>query len=82
MNIPFNNDWLFTEDFDGGFENAVTVRLPHTSGEIPYNYIDCTAYQMVCGYRKRFHAPEDCRGFVCCHLDTCCGSIFKFCCSN
>lgn len=62
MNIPFNNGWLFTEDFDGGFENAVTVRLPHTAKEIPYNYIDCTAYQMVCGYRKRFHAPEDWRG--------------------
>ena len=62
MNIPFNNGWLFTEDFDGGFENAVTVRLPHTAKEIPYNYIDCTDYQMVCGYRKRFHAPEDWRG--------------------
>ena len=62
MNIPFNNDWLFTEDFDGGFENAATVRLPHTAKEIPYNYIDCTVYQMVCGYRKRFHAPEDWRG--------------------
>ena len=62
MNIPFNNDWLFTEDFDGGFENAAAVRLPHTAKEIPYNYIDCTAYQMVCGYRKRFHAPEDWRG--------------------
>ena len=62
MNIPFNNGWLFTEDFDGGFENAVAVRLPHTAKEIPYNYIDCTDYQMVCGYRKRFHAPEDWRG--------------------
>ena len=62
MNIPFNNDWLFTEDFDGGFENAATVRLPHTAKEIPYNYIDCTVYQMVCGYRKHFHAPEDWRG--------------------
>ena len=62
MNIPFNNGWLFTEDFDGGFENAVAVRLPHTAKEIPYNYADCTAYQMVCGYRKRFHAPEDWRG--------------------
>lgn len=62
MNIPFNNGWLFTEDFDGGFENAVTVRLPHTAKEIPYNYIDCTAYQMVCGYRKHFHATEDWRG--------------------
>lgn len=62
MNIPFNNGWLFTEDFDGGFENAVTVRLPHTAKEIPYNYIDCTVYQMVCGYRKHFHATEDWRG--------------------
>lgn len=62
MNIPFNNGWLFTEDFDNGFENAAAVRLPHTVKEIPYNYIDCKAYQMVCGYRKRFEAPEGWRG--------------------
>lgn len=62
MNIPFNNGWLFTKDFDSGFDDAVIVRLPHTACEIPYNYIDCTDYQMVCGYRKRFFAPEEWSG--------------------
>lgn len=62
MNIPFNDGWLFTEDFDLGFQNAAPVRLPHTAKEIPYNYIDCKTYQMICGYRKRFDAPQDWRG--------------------
>lgn len=62
MNIAFNNDWLFTEDYDSGFDNAVSVRLPHTAKEIPYNYIDCRDYQMVCGYRKVFTASEDWQG--------------------
>ena len=59
MDIAFNNDWLFTENFDAGFDEAVSVRLPHTAKEIPYNYINCRDYQMVCGYRKIFTAPGD-----------------------
>lgn len=62
MNIAFNNDWLFTENFDAGFDEAVSVRLPHTAKEIPYNYINCRDYQMVCGYRKIFTAPGDWQG--------------------
>lgn len=62
MDIAFNNDWLFTENFDAGFDEAVSVRLPHTAKEIPYNYINCRDYQMVCGYRKIFTAPGDWRG--------------------
>lgn len=58
MDISFNNGWLFTESFEQGFDNASSVRLPHTAREIPYNYIDCADYQMVCGYRKSFFAPE------------------------
>ena len=50
MDIAFNNGWLFTEDYDAGFDKASSVRLPHTAREIPYNYIDCRDYQMVCGY--------------------------------
>ena len=57
MDIAFNNGWLFTEDYDAGFDKASSVRLPHTAREIPYNYIDCHDYQMVCGYRKSFTAP-------------------------
>ena len=41
MTIPFNNDWLFTCDYDAGFDNAERIRLPHTVREISYNYIDC-----------------------------------------
>lgn len=62
MDIAFNNDWLFTEDFDAGFDKAVSVRLPHTAKEIPYNYINCRDYQMVCGYRKVFTAPAEWQG--------------------
>lgn len=62
MDIAFNNDWLFTENFDAGFDEAVSVRLPHTAKEIPYNYINCRDYQMLCGYRKIFTAPGDWQG--------------------
>jgi len=62
MDIAFNDGWLFTEDFDSGFHNAVSVRLPHTAKEIPYNYIDCSDYQMVCGYKKMLFAQEEWRG--------------------
>ena len=62
MDIAFNNDWLFTESYDAGFDNAVKVRLPHTCREIPYNYIRCEDYQMVCGYKKSFYAPAEWRG--------------------
>ena len=30
MDIAFNNGWLFTEDFEKGFDGAQEVRLPHT----------------------------------------------------
>lgn len=62
MDISFNNGWLFTEDYDSGFDNAKSVRLPHTAKEIPYNYIDCKDYQMLCGYRKAFTAPAEWEG--------------------
>lgn len=62
MDIAFNNGWLFTEDYDAGFDKASSVRLPHTAREIPYNYIDCRDYQMVCGYRKSFTAPSEWQG--------------------
>ncbi len=62
MTIPFNNDWLFTFDYDAGFDNAESVRLPHTVREIPYNYIDCKDYQMLCGYKKSFFAPDEWQG--------------------
>lgn len=65
MDIAFNNGWLFTEDFDSGFDGALSVRLPHTAKQIPYNYIDCRDYQIVCGYRKCFDAPAEWQGKRC-----------------
>ena len=62
MNIPFNDDWRFTPDFEKGFSDAESVRLPHTVCEIPYNYCDASEYQMVCGYEKSFFVPEDWSG--------------------
>ena len=62
MDIAFNNGWLFTADYDSGFDGAAAVRLPHTAKEIPYNYIDCRDYQTVCGYRKVFTAPAEWQG--------------------
>lgn len=62
MTVSFNNDWLFTESYDAGFENAKSVRLPHTVREIPYNYIDCKDYQMLCGYQKSFFVPDAWQG--------------------
>ena len=62
MDIAFNNNWLFTEDFEKGFDDAKTVRLPHTVKEIPYNYADPAEYQMLCGYKKEFEISEDYRG--------------------
>lgn len=59
MNIPFNDSWKFAFNYDDGFMNAPTVRLPHTAKELPYNYADCTDYQTVCGYEKSFFAPSD-----------------------
>lgn len=62
MDIPFNNAWLFTEDFDKGFDKAVCVRLPHSVKEIPYNYADPKCYQLLCGYQKEFDIEESLRG--------------------
>lgn len=59
MDIAFNDGWLFTEDYNSGFNNAVSVRLPHTTKELGYNYINCEDYQMLCGYKKVFFAESD-----------------------
>ena len=62
MDIAFNNGWLFTEDFEKGFDGAQEVRLPHTVKELPYNYADPADYQMLCGYKKTFEVSGDMRG--------------------
>ncbi len=65
--VDLNRDWEFTEDF-ADFGAAVTVSLPHTCRETPYDYFDESVYQMVCGYRKRIVVPDEWAGkrvFLC-----------------
>ncbi len=56
--LSFCNDWEFTPqwrpEFAAGEGMGEQIRLPHNVKEIPLHYADHTAYQMVCGYRKRF----------------------------
>lgn len=63
--IAFNDGWLFNKSWKDGMENAdyddssfEHVRIPHSVIEIPYNYIDENAYQMISCYRKKFAAAE------------------------
>ena len=60
------NGWEFTESwFDGFAEGEGTgtpVRLPHTVKETPQHYADHTAYQMVCGYRKKLELGQELAG--------------------
>ena len=64
--ISLCNDWTFTEQWSEDFLNGRTegrpVRLPHTVREIPLHYAGPEYYEMVCGYRRRLHIPEACRG--------------------
>ena len=56
--IYINNGWKFTPEWTEGFgrgesvSGVETVRLPHTTREVPYDYFDENIYQMLCGYRK------------------------------
>ena len=67
--LYWNNDWKFAETWEEAMKEAVypenemeDVRLPHTCKELPYHYFDEHAYQMLCGYRRHFMAPEAWRG--------------------
>ena len=65
--IYINHDWLFTPQFSesllgAGMEGLETIRLPHTCKELPYHYFSEREYQMVCGYRKVLHVPEEWKG--------------------
>ena len=60
------NNWEFTEVWTDGFASGEgsgeIVRLPHTVKELPQHYADHTAYQMVCGYRRRLDIGEEYAG--------------------
>lgn len=67
--IYLNEGWKFTEEYsddlllcgihDSGLKD---VRLPHTCKELPYNYFDENDYQMISGYRRIIHVPEEWAG--------------------
>ena len=59
MLLSLCNNWEFTPHWEDGFDKAFSVRLPHTVQELPLHYIDHTAYQMICGYRRTLEIPAD-----------------------
>ena len=65
MRIDLNKNWSFTEHFTDEFlqgqlpPDAVTVDLPHTCKQTPFDYFDESEYQMVCGYRKTVPVPQE-----------------------
>lgn len=62
--LYWNDNWKYLEKYrdDSTWENACTVRLPHTTKETPYHYFDEKVYQTLCAYRKTFYAQEAWRG--------------------
>ncbi len=64
--ISLCNHWEFTpewsEAFAAGEGTAEAVRLPHTVKEISLHYADHTAYQMVCGYRRKLELGKELEG--------------------
>ncbi len=62
--IYLNNDWLFAEEFKeeyifGNTDDMKSVRIPHTTKELPYNYFSEEEYQMLCAYHKVISAPSE-----------------------
>lgn len=55
--IPFNNGWIYNDDFESLPEGA-KVRIPHTVTVTPYNCFDESVYQKISGYQKEFECPE------------------------
>ncbi len=60
------NQWEFVSEWFDGFATGegegAAVRLPHTVREIPLHYADHTAYQMVCGYRRKLTVYPEYQG--------------------
>ena len=60
------NHWEFTpqfsQEFVKGLGDAQSVRLPHTTAELPLHYADHNAYQMICGYRRNLHIDPKLQG--------------------
>ena len=64
--ISLNNGWEFvrewTPDFARGMGSGESVRLPHTSGEVPLHYASPEHYAFICGYRKSVFMGEELTG--------------------
>ena len=60
------NHWEFTaqwsEAFARGEDGGLPVRLPHTVKELPLQYADPNAYQMICGYRRKLELGTELEG--------------------
>lgn len=63
--LYLNNGWQFFEKFSDeqlslscDASSSVSVRLPHTCKELPFNYFDESLYQMECAYRRVFRAEN------------------------
>ena len=67
--IYVNNDWQFAYNFNENMLGADfdasafdTVRIPHTTKELPFNYFSEDEYQTVSLYRKSIMADESWQG--------------------
>ena len=60
------NGWEFVPNWFPGFETGEgqgsVVRLPHTVQECSQHYADHSAYQMVCGYRRKLELGQELAG--------------------
>ena len=67
--IYVNNNWQFAYNFDEKFHNkdfysleTESVRIPHTTKELPFNYFSEEEYQTVSGYRRIIFAEPQWQG--------------------
>ena len=66
--IYINDGWLFSEEFKEKYvfgnmdSDLISVRIPHTTKELPFNYFSEEEYQMVCAYCKTINLPVELLG--------------------
>ena len=67
--IYVNNNWQFIYNFDEKLHNPEfyrssieSVRIPHTTKELPFNYFSEDEYQTVSGYRRNLYAEKSWEG--------------------
>ncbi|WP_128101988.1 glycoside hydrolase family 2 TIM barrel-domain containing protein [Paenibacillus sp. DCT19] len=64
--ISICDGWSFIENITDEFFNftgeGTAVRLPHTCKEVPVHYMEESACQMICGYRRHLMVPDTLKG--------------------